>query len=117
MKDGEPEPCPRVWDAKRQVWSDSWKEHLYDIEIKNLTAKYETMNYRLSDKLADPKLLMQIVEEGINNPEVATNAIAEVLEQLYNSDKYKTMIAVDNYNNWYQPSKFPSFRYENDKNL
>jgi small subunit ribosomal protein S29 len=75
------------------------------------------MNYRLSDKLADPKLLIQIVEEGINNPEVATNAIAEVLEQLYNSDKYKTMIAVDNYNNWYQPSKFPSFRYENDKNL
>lgn len=59
------------------------------------------MNYRLSDKLADPKLLIQIVEEGINNPEIATNAIAEILEQLYNSDKYKSMIAVDNYNNWY----------------
>jgi small subunit ribosomal protein S29 len=101
VKDSEPEPCPRVWDAKRQVWSDSWKEQLYDIEIKNLTAKYETMNYRLSDKLADPKLLMQLVDEGINNPEVATNAIAEVLEQLYISDKFKTMIAVDNYNNWY----------------
>lgn len=66
-----------------------------------MTAKYETMNYRLSDKLADPKLLIQIVEEGINNPEIATNAIAEILEQLYNSDKYKSMIAVDNYNNWY----------------
>lgn len=66
-----------------------------------MTAKYETMNYRLSDKLADPKLLIQIVEEGIINPEIATNAIAEILEQLYNSDKYKTMIAVDNYNNWY----------------
>ena len=52
-----------------------------------MTAKYETMNYRLSDKLADPKLLIQIVEEGINNPEIATNAIAEILEQLYNSDK------------------------------
>ena len=59
------------------------------------------MNDRLSDKLTDPKLLIHIVEEGINNPEIATNAIAEVLEQLYNSDKYKTMIAVDNYNNWY----------------
>ena len=59
------------------------------------------MNYRLSDKLTDPKLLIHIVKEGINNPEIATNAIAEVLEQLYNSDKYKTMIAVDNYNNWY----------------
>jgi len=53
---------------------------LYDIEIKNLTAKYETMNYRLSDKLADPKTLIQLVDEGINNPEIATNAIAEILE-------------------------------------
>ena len=41
VKDGDPEPCPRVWDAKRQTWSDSWKEHLYDLEIKNLSAKYE----------------------------------------------------------------------------
>ena len=117
VRDGEPEPCPRVWDEKRQVWSDSWKEQLYDIEIKNLTAKYETMNYRLSDKLRDPKTLIQLVDEGINNPEVATNAIAEILEQLYQSDKQKTMVAIDNYNNWFQPSRFPSFRYENDKNL
>ena len=80
VKDGEPEPCPRVWDAKRQVWSDSWKDHLYDIEVKNLNAKYETMNYRLSDKLADPKTLMQLVNEGRANPELATNVIAEVLE-------------------------------------
>jgi hypothetical protein len=41
VKDGDPEPCPRIWDAKRQTWSDSWKEHLYDLEIKNLSAKYE----------------------------------------------------------------------------
>ena len=45
-----------------------------------MTAKYETMNYRLSDKLSDPKLLIQLVDEGINNPEIATNAIAEILE-------------------------------------
>ena len=61
--------------------------------------------------------IIQLVDEGINNPEVATNAIAEILEQLYQSDKYKTMVAIDNYNNWFQPSRFPSFRYENDKNL
>lgn len=36
MKDGEPEPCPRVWDPKRKCWSDSWKENLYDFEIKYL---------------------------------------------------------------------------------
>ena len=56
------------------------------------------MNYKLSDKLSDPKTLMQVVEYGINNPELATNAIAEVLEQLYKSDKFKTLITVDNYN-------------------
>lgn len=38
------------------------------------------MNYRLSDKLADPKTLIQIVDEGIANPELATNAVAEVLQ-------------------------------------
>ena len=53
-----------------------------------LQAKYESMNYRLSDKLADPKKLIDLVDYGIENPEVATNVIAEVLEQLYKTDKY-----------------------------
>lgn len=88
IKDGEPEPCPRVWDEKRKVWSDSWKTLLYDVEVKELERVYEKMEYRLSDKLPDPKLLLDIVEAGIENPEVATCAFAEVLEQLYHSDKY-----------------------------
>ena len=41
IKDGEPEPCPKVWDAERQCWSDAWKEQLYDFEIKELQQKYE----------------------------------------------------------------------------
>lgn len=36
VKDGDPEPCPRVWDPRRQTWSDSWKENLYDYEVKEL---------------------------------------------------------------------------------
>ena len=80
------------------MWSDSWKEQLYDIEIKNLQAKYESMNFRLSDRLSDPKTLMQIVDEGIANPDLATNAIAEILEQLYKSDQHQTLVTVDNYN-------------------
>lgn len=117
VKDGDPEPCPRVWDEKKHMWSDQWKDQLFDIEVKNLQAKYETMNYRLSDRLADPKTMIELIDEGINNPELATNVIAEVLEQLYKSDKYKTLITIDNYNQWYQPTRFPSFRYENDRNL
>jgi hypothetical protein len=34
VKDNDPEPCPRVWDDARKCWSDSWKENLYDFEIK-----------------------------------------------------------------------------------
>ena len=41
VKDGDPEPCPRVWDEKRKTWSDSWKENLYDFEIKTLQQRYE----------------------------------------------------------------------------
>jgi hypothetical protein len=36
VRDGDPEPCPKVWDEERQCWTDAWKEHLYDFEIKNL---------------------------------------------------------------------------------
>ena len=117
VRDGDPEPCPRVWDEKRQVYTDQWRDMLYDIEVKHMEAKYETMNYRISDKLADPKTLFDIANEGVNNPESATNALAEILEQLYKSDKHKTMICLDNFNQWLQPTRFPSFRYANDKHL
>jgi hypothetical protein len=33
-RDGDPEPCPRVWDPRRQAWSDDWKQFLYEIEVK-----------------------------------------------------------------------------------
>ena len=117
IKDGEPEPCPRVWDEKRKCWSDAWKTLLYDVEIKKFQETYERMNYRLSDKLSDPKKLIEIVEAGIENPEIATCAFAEVLEQLYHSDKYQTLITIDGYNTWYLPTRYPSFRYENSRQL
>lgn len=101
IKDGEPEPCPRVWDNLRKCWSDDWKTKLYDSEVKMYQAHYERMDYRLSDKLPEPKKLIDIVEAGIENPEIATCAFAEVLEQLYNTDKYQTLVTVDGYNTWY----------------
>ena len=33
VKDGDPEPNPKVWDPLRKVWSDSWKENLLENEI------------------------------------------------------------------------------------
>jgi len=32
----DPEPFQRHWDYERQCWSDSWKEFLFDNEIKTL---------------------------------------------------------------------------------
>lgn len=80
IKDGEPEPNPKVWDPIRKVWSDSWKENLFDAEIIEQGRQNERLNYRLGDKLRDPKKLIEIVDAGIEDPEVSVCAIAEVLE-------------------------------------
>ena len=117
VKDGDPEPCPNTWDPVRERWSDDWKLNLFDSEIQNLNAKYETMNYRVGDRLRDPKKMIEICDFGIKNPDLATCALAECLEQLYHTDNYKVLMTVDNLNTWYQPSGFISFRYENDRNL
>lgn len=87
-KDGDGEPCPRTWDELRQCWSDDWKMFLYDQEVKFYEQRYKDLEYRISDKCADPKTIMDIVDAGIEDPNLATNAIAEILEQLYNQDKH-----------------------------
>ena len=33
IRDGDPEPCPRKWDPRRRVWSDDWKDQLFESEI------------------------------------------------------------------------------------
>jgi len=36
VHDREHEPCPKVWDSVREVYSDHWKDQLLELEIKNL---------------------------------------------------------------------------------
>ena len=43
------------------------------------------MNYRCADKLPEPKKLIDLINLGIADPEVATSCFAELLEQLYNA--------------------------------
>lgn len=57
---------------------------------------------------------MDIIETGIADPMLATNAIAEVLEQLYHQDRHHVLFTLDGYNTWLQPSAYHSFRYRND---
>lgn len=75
------------------------------------------MQYRLSDTLKDPKTILEIVNAGIERPDLATNAIAEILEQLYKQDRVKVLITIDDYNTWLKPSCFLSFRYENQRDF
>lgn len=89
-----------MWDPRRKVWSDSWKEFLFDFEIKMIQKEYEAMNVRVSDKLRDPKKVIDIINFGIENPELATNCLGEVLHQLYHTNKHHVLIAMDGYNDW-----------------
>ena len=114
VRDGDAEPCPRVWDPIRQCWSDDWKNFLYDQEIKSYEQRYKDLSYRLSDKCQDPKKIMDIVQAGIADPNLATNAIAEILDQLYHQDNFQVLCTLDGYNTWLNPSSYASFRYKND---
>lgn len=60
IRDDEPEPCPRTWDETRKNWTDDWKQFLFEHEIDEYQKKYDSMRYRLGDKLTDPKKLIEI---------------------------------------------------------
>jgi len=95
------------------TWSDDWKEKLFDPELDYFQALYEKMKYRVGEKVPEPKVFADIAAYGIKNGEAATNALAEILEQLYATDKYHTLITCDGYNQWLAPSRLGSFRYAN----
>jgi small subunit ribosomal protein S29 len=75
------------------------------------------MNIRCAEKLPSPRKLIDIVDFGINNPDLSTSAFGELLEQINHTDKFHTLFAFDGYNDWFRPSEYLSFRYENDKHL
>ena len=111
ISDDEPEPCPRIWDNQRKVWSDAWKQHLTDFELKEIAENTPKMMERISDHLKEPKTLSEIAEYGINNSDQAISAIAEILNQLYNQDQTNVLVAIDGYSDWFRPSMYKSFRY------
>lgn len=117
VRDGDPEPCPRTWDPLRQCWSDDWKEFLYEVELKFLENRYRELNYRLRDKCPSPKKMIDFIDVAIEDGNLATNAIAEILDQVYHQDDRHVLVLLDGYNSWLNPSSYNSFRYTNDPNL
>lgn len=79
-KDVDGEPCPRVYDELRQCWSDDWKQFVYEPEWKFIEQRTKDLDYRISDKCRDPTKMIDIINAGIEDPLMATNAIAEVFD-------------------------------------
>lgn len=68
----------------------------------------------MSFNLKEPKFLIEIADFALQKNQYATNAIAELLEQLYNMDSHCLLVVVDEYNYMFKPTGLPSFRYAND---
>lgn len=103
----------REYDPRRRVWNDAWKDHLTEMELKQITKDTPKMLERVSHFLKEPKTLMEIAEYGIENPEQATCAIGEIVNQLYNTDEANVLVSIDGYTDWFRPSEYTSFRYAN----
>ena len=84
VHEDEDEPFPRVWDPLRQCWSDDWKNFLYDHENKFFEQKYKKLNYNLAAKCPEPKKVADFIKVAQEDDYLATNAIAEILHQVYN---------------------------------
>ena len=109
VRDGEPDPVPVLWDEGRRVFTDSWK--IFDPDEEAFITKYSPNQLRrLSDFCVNPKTALDIINYGIENIDFATNAFAEVLSMLSEDKEIKTMILVDEYNEWFRLSEYLSYK-------
>ena len=70
----------------------------------------------MTDVLKNSKSIIEIIDAGIKNPEYATCAMAEVLNQVYNTDHLICEI-VDGFSHFYRPCWYRSYKYFNDRGL
>ena len=71
----------------------------------------------LTSKLSKPKTLKELAEFGVKNPMYAVNVLFELMDQLYRNDDYNVLVLVDQFNEFYLPSEYPSLKYMNYKKL
>ena len=107
----DPPPVVREYDPKRQVWSDHWKSFFSEEQLKFIQSTPPGYEGRITNSLATPKTLLDIANLGLSNPAYATVCIAEILEQLYNTDKCNVLIASDDYNEWFDKSGYMSYQH------
>lgn len=112
MHEDAPYPVPTLWDDKRQVFTDSWKI-FHEDETDSIAKFYPYQFKKMSDYLTNPRDLLEIVNYGIDNPEYSTNALGELLGLISKDKNLKTMMLIDEYNEFFLPTDYQSFKYAN----
>ena len=115
VHDDEPEPVPVTYDPERKVWSNDWEQFITPNEKLFIAEERRQFNVRLKQRLPEPKTVLEIVEHGLKEEMFSINVIFEILEQVYNLESHKVLVVVDNYNYFFLPTCYPSFRYANNK--
>eukprot|EP01016_Furgasonia_blochmanni_P047849 TRINITY_DN7069_c0_g1_i3.p1 TRINITY_DN7069_c0_g1~~TRINITY_DN7069_c0_g1_i3.p1 ORF type:complete len:535 (-),score=119.21 TRINITY_DN7069_c0_g1_i3:242-1846(-) len=113
----DPDPNPKLWDPERQIWSNSWEKFVDEDERYQYAEKNREMSTFIAERLQNPKTLLDIVDFGIKEKNFSIGAVYELLEQLYNLESHCVLIAVDDFNWFYRPSSYPSFRYASQKGM
>ena len=117
VHENDPEPVPNYYDPERKVFFKDFERFYHPQEKSVMDEEDKVIEIPLGKKLKNPKTLLDIVQYGIDHSLYSNNAIYELLEQLYNLESHNVLICVDEYNFLFRPSKYPSFRYSNDKFL
>lgn len=103
---------PKRYLYERRTTSDAWKQFLSPEDKIQHEYLFDFQKDKwVGMELEKPETLLDLVNAGIKDMYLSTSVLAEVLIQLYNSEKFKTMILIDQYNHWFKPSGFHSYRY------
>jgi len=117
IHDNEVNPNPVFYIEERKVMSNDWEQFVTEEEKLLEKDEQRELDIRLSQVLPQPKTLLDIVNMGIEKKLLGVNALFELMEQLYNLESHKVLVVVDDYNWFFRPSAYPSFRYANIKGL
>lgn len=71
----------------------------------------------LKEVLPNPNTLQDLVDFAMKNHGYIVNVLFEIFEQLYRTDDANVMVLVDEYNEFFKPSEYPSAKYSNYRQL
>lgn len=113
VHDNEYNPIPNLYNPKRDTYFNDVDGLGPEPDVADEALQREM---RMSIIAPNPVTLDDICIAGIKDEKLATSAIGELLEQIYELDT-PILCCVDAFNWFYRPSSFKSFRYYNDRGL